>query len=97
MVRRIQVSLISIVECLSTSRVCQWDSSLVGLIFVSKEFEIDEQDRLANNLLSEWNTYLIGDVWGYKILSKDDEQVDALCGIYEYEALKWLKPKLIGK
>ena len=74
---------------LSTSRVCQWDSSLVGLIFVSKEFEIDEQDRLANNLLSEWNTYLIGDVWGYKILSKDDEQVDALCGIYEYEeALK---------
>ena len=70
---------------LSTSRVCQWDSSLVGLIFVSKEFEIDEQDRLANNLLSEWNTYLIGDVWGYKILSKDDEQVDALAGIYGYK------------
>ena len=74
---------------LSTSRVCQWDSSLVGLIFVSKEFETDKQDRLAGNLLSDWNTYLIGDVWGYKILSKDDEQVDALCGIYEYEeALK---------
>ena len=70
---------------LSTSRVCQWDSSLVGLIFVSKEFEIDEQDRLVGNLLSEWNTYLIGDVWGYKILSKDDEQVDALAGIYGYK------------
>lgn len=70
---------------LSTSRVCQWDSSLVGLIFVSKEFETDKQDRLADNLLSDWNTYLMGDVWRYEILSKDDEQVDALSGIYEYE------------
>lgn len=74
---------------LSTSRVCQWDSSLVGLIFISKEYETDEQDRLADNLLSNWNTYLIGDVWRYEILSKDDEPIDALCGIYEYEeALK---------
>lgn len=70
---------------LSTSRVCQWDSSLVGLIFVSKEFETDKQDRLAGNLLSDWNTYLMGDVWRYEILSKDSEQLDALSGIYGYE------------
>lgn len=70
---------------LSTSRVCQWDSSLVGLIFISKEFE-EKQDKLANDLLSDWNTYLMGDIWRYEILSKDDEQIEALGGIYEYEA-----------
>ena len=70
---------------LSTSRVCQWDSSLVGLIFVSKEFETNEQDRLVNSLLSNWNTYLMGDVWRYEILSKNGEQIDALSGIYGYE------------
>lgn len=80
---------------LSTSRVCQWDSSLVGLIFVSKEFKEDEQNRLINGLLSNWNTYLMGDVWRYEILSKNDEQVEALSGIYGYkEALKEAKAKV---
>ena len=58
------------------------------MIFISKEFE-EKQDKLANDLLSDWNTYLMGDVWRYEILSKNDEQVEALSGIYGYEeALK---------
>ena len=79
---------------LSTSRVCQWDSSLIGLIFVSKEFEIDEQDRIVSGLLTNWNTYLMGDVWMYQIFRKNNEQVDALAGIYGYEyALKEAKDR----
>lgn len=67
---------------LSTKRVCKWDSSLVGVILISKEFSEEEQDKLVNNLLSNWNTYLIGDVWRFSIFSKDNKLVYSLCGIY---------------
>ena len=38
---------------------------------------------MAESITDEWNTYLCGDVWGFKITdTTDDEEVDSCWGYY---------------
>lgn len=34
----------------------------------------------------EWNTYLSGDVWGYRVFDEDGEEFDSYWGFYGREA-----------
>jgi hypothetical protein len=52
----------------------QWDVSLLGAVFVSKTEWPDAQKarEAALSLVSVWNQYLSGDVWGFTIEDSDE-------------------------
>ncbi len=60
----------------------QWDVSQLGAVFVSKkEAKTKAQARkLALGLIEEWNNYLSGNVWGYKVEDKDGNELDSCWG-----------------
>jgi hypothetical protein len=84
---------------LDTSFTCDpggWDTSHVGLVFVSEKEAKDAVEALkyAKGLVSIWNTYLQGDVWGFVVEYRNEceccrhvewEHVDSLWGIYGAE------------
>lgn len=66
-----------------------WDSGQVGYVLVKRLhcFKNKEKAReVADGLVSEWNQYLDGDVYGYTISEACDDgnehEVDSLWGIY---------------
>ena len=50
-------------------KTCQWDSSITGFVLVKKsDFPTEEEaNTRAENLITTWNQYLSGDVYGYII------------------------------
>jgi hypothetical protein len=76
-----------------------WDTSHVGVVLVSKkEFaDLKAAEIAAGELLSDWNKYLSGDVWGVvkETFNKDkipEPDHESVWGIYGYqEALEELK------
>lgn len=64
-----------------------FDSSILGAIFASKkEFKTRAQAKSAvKGLIESWNTYLIGDVYGFIIEDSAGNELDALWGNYELE------------
>lgn len=77
---------------------CPWDSGQVGFIVVSKEKVREEygvkiisakvRDRALAALRSEvavYDHYLTGDVYGFRILDKDGDEVDSCWGFYGIE------------
>jgi hypothetical protein len=87
-------------------RFCAADEAS-GAILVNQFPELERLARgvtskdEAEGMLGEWNTYLRGDVWGYRIIrpdkcescgQDDHEELDSLWGIYEYsEAVQMAK------
>jgi hypothetical protein len=81
----------------TTGFSCGWDSGQVGFIYVTKKAILAEytscrrltkklHERVEKQLLDEvkaYDLYLTGDVWGYRILDDDGEEVDACWGIYD--------------
>ena len=64
----------------------RWDVSHVGLVLASKSEWPDESDALkvAQSLITTWNDYLSGNVWGYIV----DRPVKCeVCGHVEWEDL----------
>lgn len=74
---------------------CPWDSGQIGYIFVSKEKARKEykvkrlsKKKLAlieNVLLAEIETYdqyLTGDVYGYKLLDSEGNEIESVWGFY---------------
>ena len=60
----------------------QWDVSQLGLVFVSRKERKDrEKARLAaHSLITEWNDYLSGNVYGYNITSADGDNLYSCWG-----------------
>jgi len=73
----------------------RWDTSMAGYAVISKDIRKDmtEQDAIdyASNLLEEWNNYLDGNVYYFKLLKAEEcdkchhvhlEEVDRCGGFY---------------
>lgn len=73
---------------------CPWDSGQVGYIYCTKRnakdcgFSLTAEgsvERVTEGLVSEveqYDQYLRGDVWGFRLLTDDDELVDSCWGFY---------------
>lgn len=48
---------------------CQWDSGQIGYVLIDKNDNWGDKslEKVALDLIEEWNQYLSGDVWGYSI------------------------------
>lgn len=73
-----------------------WDSGQIGYVMVKKNAGFRNIKKAAQSLVTEWNQYLSGDVWGYVIEREDESEVDSCWGFYgreyaEHEALEQLK------
>lgn len=64
----------------------RWDVSMTGFVLVKRTkgmYTSDKAFKLAESITKEWNTYLCGDVWGFKITdTTDDDEVDSCWGFY---------------
>jgi hypothetical protein len=73
---------------ISTARICQWDSSMVGFAFITTEAfkkehgykrltakRIRQAEKFLKGEIETYNQYLTGDVYGYEIVevSKCDQ------------------------
>jgi len=64
-----------------------WDVSLSGAALVTRdESEIPQPQEYAQAMIEEWNQYLSGDVYGYKIADAQGEDVDSCWGFYGQES-----------
>ena len=77
---------------------CRWDSGQVGFIYVSRADILKElggkvltkkkREKAESWLAGEVSTYdtcLRGDVWGYRIMDGDGNEVESLWGIFGQE------------
>ncbi len=64
---------------------CNWDTSFKGFVLVKKEkgtWKRDKARTRAESIISGWNEYLSGNVWGFNIEDKDGENIDSCFGFY---------------
>jgi len=56
-----------------------WDTSFKGFVMISTEYWPDEEEavKCAEAVLKEWNDYLSGNVWGYRITDEEGEDRDS--------------------
>jgi len=62
-----------------------WDSGQIGYVLVKKRQGFRNIRKAAESLMSEWNQYLSGDVWGYIVEDADGNNVDSCWGFYGLE------------
>jgi hypothetical protein len=80
---------------------CPWDSGQIGYIYVDykrirkeygwKKISQNRRDLITNYLKSEiavYDQYLTGDIYGYAITDKDNEDIDSCYGFYGYDNCK---------
>lgn len=80
---------------------CQFDSGKVGFIFVTHQKMLEEYggDWLSQETLARakaclqgevavYDQYMGGDIWGYRVLNDDDEEVDSCWGFFGSDPLK---------
>jgi hypothetical protein len=64
----------------------RWDVSSTGYVLVKREkytYTREAAFKMAESITKEWNEYLWGEVWGFKITdAEDDEVVDSCWGFY---------------
>lgn len=83
---------------ISTSRTCRWDSGQVGFMYITKRDAVVksgnkyftkalEEKTIAclESELKTYDTYLRGDVYGYRILDKEGDEIDSCWGFYGYD------------
>ena len=92
----------------TTGFSCQWDSGQVGYIYVSikhvkKEYNWkrltkkrrEQIEQYLKNEVEVYDDYLTGNVYGYIIKDKDDEQIDSCWGYYgDYDQYCLLEAEL---
>lgn len=71
----------------------EWDVSRCGAVLIDTDRQCwgespVDWDALAKGYVEEWNQYLSGDVYGYKVLDEDGEAVDSCWGYYGREYVK---------
>lgn len=78
---------------------CGWDSGRVGFIYATREKIFEEyptchrltkklRERVASQLREEvkvYDMYLTGDVWGYRVIDDDDEEIDSCWGMFGHD------------
>lgn len=82
----------------TTGFSCRWDSGRVGLIYMTKETYLSNfggkimtkkrKEHAKELLVGEVETYdqfLTGDVYGFRILDEDDNEIDSCWGYYGEE------------
>ena len=52
----------------------QWDSRQIGYVLVKKHAGFRNILKAAESLVSEWNSYLSGEVYGYVIEGAEDSE-----------------------
>jgi len=57
-----------------------WDSGQIGYVLVQKRAGFRNIRTAAESLISEWNSYLAGEVYGYVVEDSDGEHVDSCWG-----------------
>ncbi len=85
---------------LSLTRLCQWDSSLIGVILINKKElkngwklkkvtleHIELAKSIINQDLDTYNDYLVGNVYGYKVFS-NGKPFDSSWSFYGYDEMK---------
>lgn len=83
---------------ISTSRTCRWDSGQVGFMYITKREAVKEwgnkkftkavEEKAIACMeaeLKEYDNYLRGDVYGYRILDENGDEIDSLWGFYGYD------------
>lgn len=83
---------------ISTSRTCRWDSGQVGFMYITKKKAVEEfgkkyftkavEEKAIACMESElkiYDDYLRGDVYGYRILDENGDEIDSLWGFYGYD------------
>lgn len=86
---------ISVGSFVGKAQHADWDSGQVGFIYVSREQVLKEYsvkriskkilkrvDSLLRSEVKTYNDYLTGQVFGYKLLDKNDEEVESCWGYY---------------
>ncbi len=48
---------------------CRWDTSMCGFVLVSLKAGFPDLDKAVQGMVEEWNQYLSGEVYGYKVES----------------------------
>lgn len=79
----------------TTKFSCSWDSGQVGIIYITREKIIKEYSckriskKLKENIykclkaeVQEYDYYLTGNSWGYRIKDSDGKEVDSCFGFY---------------
>ena len=77
----------------------RWDSGMIGFVLISKEIirKNEKCKRVTQKLLEKYqkylegevetyDQYLRGDVYGFKILDKEEEEIDSCFGYYGTES-----------
>lgn len=77
---------------------CQWDSGIVGFIFVMKadlraEYgwkritasRLNKAESVLSNEIAVYSDYIDGDTWGYEIVDEEDEVVESCWGFFGYD------------
>jgi hypothetical protein len=62
-----------------------WDSGQIGFVLVAKRKGFRNILKAARELVEEWNMYLSGDVWHYRVLDSQGDHVDSCSGFYGFE------------
>lgn len=83
---------------ISTSRTCRWDSGQVGFMYITKKKATKEwgnkyftkavKQKAITCMESELKTYddyLRGNVYGYRILDENGDEIDSCWGYYGYD------------
>lgn len=63
----------------------QWDVSFKGFVLVKRQkgtFTPDKARELGRCIVNEWNTYLSGDVYGFRIKDENNHVTDSVWGFY---------------
>ena len=78
----------------------QWDSGCVGFVLMSREQALkgwslskftnnrylkDRVEKYIEATVLEYDQYLRGDVYGYKVLDQDDNELDSCWGFYGWD------------
>jgi hypothetical protein len=64
---------------------CRWDSGQIGYVLVKRSEHWSTEAAAmaaAGSVVAEWNQYLSGDVYGYRVLDADGDDVDSCWGFY---------------
>ena len=78
----------------TTGFSCPWDSGQVGIIFMTPQarcnerFTEEEAEKYLRGEVEAYDQYLTGDVYGFIVKDKDDEELDSCWGFFGLEYVK---------
>jgi len=63
-----------------------WDTSFKGFVLVKRSkgwsYRRDKAEKVAQSIVNEWNDYLSGNVYGFRVLDPEGELIESAWGFY---------------